>query len=147
MLYTYFQLNPHNHFITNILLPCFTVEKIGMRRSNLPKITEPVSEFESRVYALDYLLCSSKILVNAGGGEGRWGEEDGVGRGEEIFQAEGKARAKALKSGRTWFFWRREKRPWWLNSDEQRGRVTQDWMWEAEQALTSSLFTICQRLS
>lgn len=26
-----------------------------MQRSNLPKITEPLSEFESRVHSLDYL--------------------------------------------------------------------------------------------
>lgn len=37
----------------SILLLYFTMEETGMQSSKLPKVTEPVSELESRVHALN----------------------------------------------------------------------------------------------
>lgn len=39
----------------SILLLVFTTEETGMHSGNLPKVTKPVSESESRVHALNRL--------------------------------------------------------------------------------------------
>lgn len=79
-----------------------------MQSSNLPKVTEPVHEPESRVHALNYLAM---LLEDT-----RWHQENEkepdmtkrLGEGE-ILQAEGNSKHRGFQSGgRTWLFQRKE---------------------------------------